>query len=142
VARTLRRPIRDTWRVKLSHAQLWNANKWMQSAMEPREESFGISADKDSNGNVWFVSNLATYLIPKPTRANRGRKDKMQRIPHESVVRIEELHSGAGLTRVITATWEGTEFTFSGRFSRREDPTVVRALSRLTGVDVMTVRAD
>lgn len=142
VARVLRRPIRGLGARSSDNAKRRIVSGWLRNHLEPGEEPFASSIDRDRDGNIWIVTNHATYLLPKPTRANRSRQDRMQRIPHSSLVRIEEIHGKTVLTRVLTATDEGKPFVFSGRFRRREDPSLVWALSRLTGIDVMTVRTD
>jgi hypothetical protein len=86
----------------------------------------------------WLLAGLHHVAQPFRSPLELSTLETPQRIPHRSVARIDEIHDHRGISRVLTATYEGNPFLFSGRFHRREDPTLMRSLSKLTGVQVET----
>jgi hypothetical protein len=112
----------------------------LKNVLEPGERLLAGSTEVGSTGDIWFVSDRATYVDSKSSRSNaRAGHERLLRIPHASVTDIVEAHTDDVIIRTLYAAFEGEREGISGRFPAADDGVLTRVLSERTSVDVRTV---
>jgi hypothetical protein len=111
----------------------------LRGVLEPGERLLGASTEPGSTGDIWLVSDRATYVSAKASRTNqRAGHDKLLRILHTAVRGIDEARSDGQTLLTLAATFDEATVEVSGRFSIAEGGSISRLLSERTGVEVQT----